>query len=286
MTMLEPTIEQRARLRGTPGSVALAHFYTLKDPSAFDTFYKMWSAAVAHGQGKHAYRSTVDFSLIGPQTSFTEYLIDVFPSAATAQDAFDAVSTQRPAALNKLLVLTLRPESAMKWRLVEEASKAVHRVFGKNLTTLSEFPVPERPLHPDFELTPSQYQQMLSLPQQVPVTMLNLNRFRLHAQYPSSFRGQVAVRGQTACSRYGRGVLPHLLKRGAYPVWSGRILSLFVGADDHLLAEHWDDFIVNTYPSRLALRDTIADPNYRKTLVHRDAGLERALVLQGEPLLT
>ncbi len=184
--------------------------------------------------------------------------------------------------MRDLLVLVLRPENAALLRLVSMASKVIHSLAGTPLQRIADPIQSGSALDPERDPSYESFQRMLALPQDVPITMLNLNRFYPHAQYPASYSGKSAVSGSTAYQRYSRSVLPHLLKRGSYPIWSGHILGVFVGASDHPLAQPWDDFIVNTYPSRLALRDMIADASYRRGLVHRDAGLAQALVLQGE----
>jgi hypothetical protein len=283
-TMLfAPTTEQRAELLNHQGPIALAQFIAWQNPQAMDRFVLQWRDAVTEVHGSCACRSTIDLSLIGPPTAFTDYLIDVFPSSHAACAAYDAVATARKAALSDLLVLVLRSEDAALLRLVALASKVMHRVAGTPRQKFADPISSGAALDPDRDPTYESFQQMLALPQDVPITMLNLNRFYPQAQYPASFTGKSAVSGSTAYQRYSRSVLPHLLKRGSYPIWIGHILGVLVGERDHPLAQPWDDFIVNTYPSRLALRDMIADASYRRGLVHRDAGLAQALVLQGEP---
>lgn len=281
--MYEPTNDQCERLRETRGRVALAHFYTVRDAGAFASFYERWSVEAALAQGHHGCRSSIDFSLIGPAVPFTQYVVDVFPSGQRALNAFDAVAALRAQAFGELLVLTLHPGAELQWQIVESVAKGVHLFTGRSHRAAKDLPLPKS-TNAAIDPTPERFERMLSLPQDVPITMLNLNRFAAEAHYPEDYPRKGTFSGRTAYSRYSRAVVPHLLKRGAYPVWSGKVSGVLVGDEQNILAQGWDDFIVNTYPSRLALRDMITDPGYQRTAVHREAALDAACVLQGEPL--
>ena len=97
-----------------------------------------------------------------------------------------------------------------------------------------------------------------ALPDDEPVVMLNLLEY--------------ADGGADEYAAYGRVALPQILKRG------GRILYDGAPVLPDPVAGHWDRLIFVEYPSRAAFIDMMGDPDYRKGLPHRSAGLKRTVL--------
>jgi uncharacterized protein (DUF1330 family) len=99
---------------------------------------------------------------------------------------------------------------------------------------------------------------LAGLPDGNPVVMLNLLEF--------------ADDGGESYRQYGAIAMPQIEKRG------GRILYTGVPLTDEGGGGHWDVVILVEYPSRAAFLDMMADPDYKKGLPFRAAGLKRTVL--------
>ena len=119
----------------------------------------------------------------------------------------------------------------------------------------------------------SQWEALMSLPADAPVTLLNFFKLRREAHYAGG-SGASPCSGQEAFSRYAAVSAPGLEKVG------GRFLLLapfgmaFVGED-----EDWNFVAAGSYPNRNAVLALFEDQDYRKAYVHRVAACERQKVL-------
>ena len=99
------------------------------------------------------------------------------------------------------------------------------------------------------------------MPDDAPILMLNLLRYREAADYPCS--------GREAYRRYSRTALAKVQGVG------GRV-ELLAAAQVALIApagEQWDELLLVRYPSKAAFLGMLADPEYRAATVHRTAAL-------------
>lgn len=112
------------------------------------------------------------------------------------------------------------------------------------------------------EIVPSgeQAQALAGLPADRPVVMLNLLRYR----QPD---------GEEHYRQYAAGVIPHLQRVGARPLYGADALATLVGEG---AKPWWDAVLLVEYPSPEAFREMVTDPEYLKVHEHREAALERA----------
>jgi uncharacterized protein (DUF1330 family) len=136
-------------------------------------------------------------------------------------------------------------------------------------------------IHP----TADQLRALLAHPGGGPVQMINLLRFRERAEYGPGHEAAGSVdSGAEAYQRYGEVAMRKVAERG------GRLVLLSV-PEQVVIGElpgwdrEWDQIAIVEYPSRAAFLDMIADPEYQAATVHRDAGLERTVLLATRPLL-
>jgi uncharacterized protein (DUF1330 family) len=109
--------------------------------------------------------------------------------------------------------------------------------------------------------TPEQIRTLLAAPDDRPVVMVNLLRFRDEVE---------GVSGEEAYRRYAEKMVPFVESRGGRVIWSGRV-------DSQLIGEGGDAFhmaAVVEYPSRKAFIEIANDPYVAEIGVHRAAGLE------------
>lgn len=109
-----------------------------------------------------------------------------------------------------------------------------------------------------------------------PIHMLNLVRLRDKAEYED---GREAT-GAEAYAAYGRESKPVLDKVGGRIVWRGKMEFMLIGPQD----EDWDLCFIAEYPSGQAFIDMIYDPDYRKAMLHRQAGCSDSRLVRMEPL--
>ena len=114
-------------------------------------------------------------------------------------------------------------------------------------------------------------------PDDAPIVMLNLLRFRDEADYgPEGPRG---VPGKKAYAAYSRAVMPLLLEVGGLPLWMGRARASVIAPED----ETWDEVLLVHYPSRRAFLRMVRSPAYREVMRHRTAALADSRLVEMRP---
>jgi uncharacterized protein (DUF1330 family) len=117
-------------------------------------------------------------------------------------------------------------------------------------------------------ITPNaeQFRELASSPDEGPVVMLNLLKFK-------------AGDGAREYDAYGN-VATKMVAEGG-----GRVL--YVGHCDQVLigdaAEGWDAIALVEYPSRKAFIEMVSRKDYQQAHTHREAGLERTVLLATTP---
>ena len=112
-------------------------------------------------------------------------------------------------------------------------------------------------------ITPNldQFQALSAAPDEGPVVMLNLLKFK-----PG---------GEDAYLRYGDAAKEMVEERGGRLLWSGRAEQVLIGDP----AADWDVVVLVEYPSRSAFIEMVWSPEYLQAHADRDAALERTIVV-------
>jgi uncharacterized protein (DUF1330 family) len=105
-----------------------------------------------------------------------------------------------------------------------------------------------------------------------PIVMLNLLKFKAKAQ------GEEGT-GAEAYSRYGSRVVKMIEAVGGKVLWSGWPESVLIGES----SDEWDAVALVQYPSPKALFDMGLTPEYQQIHKHREAGLERTVLIACAP---
>jgi haloalkane dehalogenase len=103
--------------------------------------------------------------------------------------------------------------------------------------------------------TPAQMQDFLALPDDHPIVMVNLLKFK-----PDG--------GQAEYAKYAAGIQPILDKIGAKVLFAGKAEYCLIGKAD------WDMVALVQYPHKKTLLQMSMSPEYRAIHHHREAGLE------------
>jgi uncharacterized protein (DUF1330 family) len=123
----------------------------------------------------------------------------------------------------------------------------------------------ELPLRGGITPNVDQFQALAAAPDEGPVVMLNLLKFK-----PG---------GAEAYARYGDAALGMVEERGGRLLWSGRAEQVLIGDP----AADWDVVALVEYPSRGAFIEMVSSPAYLEAHAERQAGLERTIVVACSP---
>ncbi len=107
-----------------------------------------------------------------------------------------------------------------------------------------------------------------------PIIMVNLLKFREHAQYADG--RETSLSGREAYEIYGRAVSELLPKFGGRVLLAADVTFLALGQVEDL----WDEIALAEYPNRAALWAMSTSPEWREISVHREAGLAGQLNIE------
>jgi uncharacterized protein (DUF1330 family) len=107
-----------------------------------------------------------------------------------------------------------------------------------------------------------------------PVVMLNLLKFKPIAE------GEEGT-GSQAYARYGSAVIRLIEERGGKVLWSGRPEAILIGG----VNDAWDAVAIVQYPSPRTLFEMAASDEYQQIHRHREAGLERTVLIACKPTI-
>jgi len=125
-------------------------------------------------------------------------------------------------------------------------------------------------------ITPNreQFEQLALAPDEGPVVMLNLLKFKAAAADGSGS-------GADAYRRYGKAAVEMVEERGGKVLWAGRGDQILIGDP----GEDWDQIVLVEYPSRRAFIEMVTTPEYTDAHEHREQGLERTVLVACSPSL-
>ncbi len=126
--------------------------------------------------------------------------------------------------------------------------------------------------------TADQVRALRDAPDDRPITMVNLLKFRAQSRYEDG--DEPPCTGREAYGRYKKAFAETVSAVSrAEVVFQGSVQQVFIGVAGQPETD-WDEVLVVRYPSRRHFLAMMADPTYREALRHRYAGLERTVLLQ------
>ncbi|MGQ0824543.1 MAG: DUF1330 domain-containing protein [Actinomycetota bacterium] len=102
--------------------------------------------------------------------------------------------------------------------------------------------------------------------------MLNLLKFKTRTD-------DGAATGGEEYQKYGDAVVQMVEARGGKVIWQGRAEQVLIGD----ATKDWDSVVLVQYPSRKAFVEMTTSDAYERTHGHREAGLERTIVVACSP---
>ena len=122
--------------------------------------------------------------------------------------------------------------------------------------------------------TQEQMEGFLAPESDAAIFMLNLLKFKEHAEYEDG--RDTALSGREAYGIYAKGVAKLLPKVGGCLGFGADVERLMLGDVEEL----WDQIAIAMYPSRGAMLEMIQMPEYAEISVHRTAGLAGQLNIE------
>ena len=114
----------------------------------------------------------------------------------------------------------------------------------------------------------SQFIELMEAPDEGPVVMLNLLKFKEQAD------GQKES-GASEYGKYSDAAVQMVEARGGKVLWMGRADQILIGNPD----EKWDSVALVQYPSRKDFVEMVSTPEYEQAHEHRESGLERTVLI-------
>lgn len=114
--------------------------------------------------------------------------------------------------------------------------------------------------------------------------MVNLIRYREKALYPQGLQQEMGDDPMSANSRYGRAILPYLIKNGSFPIYMSNVSGRLIHADGAL---DWDAVGIVRYRSRRDFLNMIEQilKSTSPVMVHKWASVERTQVFPTSAVL-
>lgn len=110
-----------------------------------------------------------------------------------------------------------------------------------------------------------------------PISMVNLLKFKEKAEYAEGHENHGKdMTGAEAYALYAAAVSKILTGLGGEMAFAGQVERLMLGEVEEL----WDMIAIAKYPSRAAMGEMIASPEYQEIAVHRSAGLAGQLNIE------
>lgn len=110
-------------------------------------------------------------------------------------------------------------------------------------------------------------------PDEKPIVMLNLLKFRERADYPAEGPGGS---GRDAYSRYSKAAVQLVWEVGGQVLWSGKVRAGLIVPD----GEAWDEVVLVHYPSRRAFLRMVKSQAYQSIMHHRTAALADSRLIE------
>ncbi len=130
----------------------------------------------------------------------------------------------------------------------------------------------------NIDPTREQFSTMMKLPDDGPIQMLNLIRFKEKADYGDGRD----MTGSEAYKTYSAESGPIFSRVGGKIVFNGCPKVVVIGPED----EHWDLCFVAEYPNAAAFGEMVKDPEYQKAVKHRQAAVKDSRLIRLKPTAT
>ena len=212
--------------------------------------------------------SRADFALIGASDAYwSQFMIVTGPGTTPLTDeAFEDAYVAR------LRVFT-PPKIALGIVRTLIALGVLSRPSTENVATDAQ----SLGFRPDVMPSASAIARLLEQPASYSPAMVNLLKYYETAKYARGGSGRAAY------ARYGQVAMRTVFRTGGHLLFYGAVVEVVRAAKAGPTVGAWDDVAAMRYPNPPAILSMEHVPEYRAALQHRDAGLERTVVIASTP---
>jgi uncharacterized protein (DUF1330 family) len=114
--------------------------------------------------------------------------------------------------------------------------------------------------------------------------MMNFLKYREKANYPATYEGDGDVSGAKAYGRYGTVAFRTVMRTGGAMMFHGTVDDVLHESTGWAPGSDWDEVAMMRYPTPSAILSMDRSDDYHASLVDRDAGLDRTIVVSSSPL--
>jgi uncharacterized protein (DUF1330 family) len=132
---------------------------------------------------------------------------------------------------------------------------------------------------PDAMPTKQTIAALLSRPISYQPAMVNFLRYKDEATYEGTTSPDKVVSGRKAYGRYGMVAFQTVYRTGGRLAFFGQTEEVLKEPAGGLTVGRWDDIAVMEYSEPKALLTMEQIPRYRAALKHRDAGLDKTVIV-------
>jgi uncharacterized protein (DUF1330 family) len=281
---MEPNERWRNFLDRDDGNrVGIARFLSIRNADLNRAWFDASRHWIEDVGGQRIYAGELDAVSGRAALSFEQLVIEEYPSRQAAVEVMSRSDSELGMGLRDSFVLALAPESRLSHRIVALIGKAVKALGPVRITEVPEVQYPKDIGGLNQSSDEAQLAVFHRSNQWQPFTMVNLNLLRPQAPDSEKEGPDSSLDRKKAYQKYERNTAVEVFRRGGNFFWIAAPVAVLTGESSHPLAQHWSQFVLVNWPSRMAFRHLVAASNFRKGVGFRNAGLESAIAIPGTP---
>ncbi len=249
-------------------------FIALQDTAQLSEYLHETEKANLQFDGSRFMVTQIDQYFAGEKMRYTHLLIDQFQAQDQALKCDQELSAPRKSYLRSRYSFLVHPNLK-----IPKQVKSMHwlsGIFNLFLGAGKEKPLPDLDAvdNPNIAPTFESVKELKTHDQHSPFFMMNLNKFYPQGQYTAG----ETISGEAAYEKYSKSVFPYLVAVKGYPAIYGKVIQVLESDDQSSLPDDWNEFALVSYPSRAHFLRLLTNAP-QKAIKHRDASLERALLM-------
>jgi len=235
--------------------------------------------------GERIYAGDLDVVPGRSVLSFDRLVIEEYPSRQAAVEVMARSQSHAEMGLRDSFVMALTPSSRLLHRVVGLAGKVTRLLRPIRIKEVPEVQYPKDVGLGGLNSDQAQLSVFYRSDQWQPFAMVNLHAFKRRADYEDSEKhaARDPSSGAEAYQRYAQNTAIEVFRRGGNFFWIARPIAVLVGESDHPLGRQWSQFVLATWPSRMAFRHLLVASKFNRAFAHRDAGLSESIAIPGTP---
>jgi len=249
--------------------------------------HKSWFETSRHwiedAGGRRIYAGDLDVVYGRSFLSFERLVIEEYPSREAAINVMARSESNLAMGLHDSFVMAVAPDSKLYHRLIALVGRTIRLLWPVRVSAVREVDYPKNVPLEGLSSDQAQISTFYRADQWAPFTMVNLNDFKSRSGSRDSGENR-ASSSDEAYERYSRRAAIEVFRRGGNFFWVATPVAVLVGDSDHPLARQWSQFVLVSWPSRMAFRHMIADQGFSRDAKQGQSAISRTVAIPGTPL--